>query len=86
MQSNLHGVIAGLDSLSGAPRPVRKGRDGRIPAGGVSGQYHGTEQRRNKSASEVHSIIRLVNSPLQKNDGTARPAHQQTKSVAGGIG
>ncbi|WP_374226934.1 hypothetical protein [Streptomyces sp. JJ38] len=55
-------------------------------ADGVSDQYHGAEQRWNKAASEVRSIVRLLKSTLEKNDGTAAQTLQRAKAAVDGVG
>ncbi|MFD5734661.1 pore-forming ESAT-6 family protein [Streptomyces sioyaensis] len=85
-QSNLQGVVARLESLISERDHQVKAAMADFQADGVSDQYHGAEQRWNKSANEVRSIIHLVKSTLEKNDGTAQSAVQRAKSAVDGIG
>ncbi|UGY93031.1 pore-forming ESAT-6 family protein [Streptomyces gobiensis] len=85
-QSNLQGVIAQLERVIAERDQQVKAAMADFQADGVSEQYHGAEQRWNKSASEVRSIINLLKSTLEKNDGTAQAALKRAKAAVDGIG
>ncbi|KIZ13368.1 pore-forming ESAT-6 family protein [Streptomyces natalensis] len=85
-QTNLQSVIARLESLIGERDRQVKAAMADFSADGVSEQYHGAEQRWNRSATEVRSIIHLLRSTLEKNDGTAHTALQRAKAAVDGIG
>lgn len=85
-QSNLHGVISRLESLINERDRQVKAVMSDFTADGVADQYHGAEQRWNRSASEVRSIIHMLKSTLEKNDGTAQNSVQQAKSAVDNIG
>ncbi|MFG2139293.1 pore-forming ESAT-6 family protein [Streptomyces sp. NPDC048650] len=85
-QTNLQSVIARLESLIGERDRQVKAAMADFTADGVSEQYHGAEQRWNRSASEVRSIIHLLRTTLEKNDSTAQTALQRAKAAVDGIG
>ena len=85
-QRILQSVIARLESLIGERDRQVKAAMADFTADGVSEQYHGAEQRWNRSASEVRSIIHLLRTTLEKNDGTAQTALQRAKAAVDGIG
>lgn len=85
-QTNLHGVISRLESLIGERDQQVKAAMADFQADGVSDQYHGAEQRWNRTANEVRSIIHLLKSTLEKNDGTAQSTTQRAKSAVDNIG
>ncbi|MET9293787.1 pore-forming ESAT-6 family protein [Streptomyces sp. NPDC003077] len=85
-QSNIQSVIARLESLIGERDRQVKAAMADFTADGVSEQYQAVEQRWNRSASEVRSIIHLLRSTLEKNDGTAQTTLQRAKAAVDGIG
>jgi hypothetical protein len=86
VQGNLGSVIAQLEGVIGERDRQVKAAMADFQADGVSEQYHGHEQRWNKSANEVRSIIHLLRSTMEKNDGTAHQTTQRAKSAVDSIG
>lgn len=85
-QSNLQSVIARLETVIGDRDRAVKAAMADFQADGVSDQYHEKEIRWNRAANEVRSIIHLVRSALEKNDGTAQQTLAQAKSAVDAIG
>lgn len=85
-QSNLHGVISRLETMIGERDRQVKAAMSDFTADGVSDQYHGAEQRWNRAAGEVRSIIHMLKTTLEKNDGTAQASVQHAKSAVDNIG
>ncbi|MEE1930959.1 pore-forming ESAT-6 family protein [Streptomyces sp. TRM 70351] len=86
VQTNLAGVIGQLEKVIGERDRQVKAAMADFQADGVSEQYHGAEQRWNRSADEVRGIITLLRSVLEKNDGTAAQTLQRAKAAVDGIG
>lgn len=85
-QGNLQSVIARLETLIGERDQQVKAAMADFQADGVSDQYHEKEIRWNRAAGEVRSIIQLVRSTLEKNDGTAQQTLSQAKAAVDSIG
>lgn len=86
VQGSLGGIIAQLEQVIGDRDRQVKAAMSDFQADGVSDQYHGLEQRWNRSADEVRSIIHLLRSTMDKNDGTAHQTMQRAKAAVDGIG
>jgi hypothetical protein len=84
-QGNLQGVMARLETLIGERDMQVKSAMADFQADGVSDQYHEKEIRWNRAANEVRSIISLVRSTLEKNDGTAQHTLAQAKTAVDNI-
>lgn len=86
-------VQGSLSSIVGQLERVLADRDGAVKAAmadfqadGVSDAYHDKELRWNTAAAEVRSIIQLVRSTLEQNDGTAQQTLSRAKAAVDGIG
>ncbi|MDK1472969.1 pore-forming ESAT-6 family protein [Streptomyces sp. 549] len=86
VQGSLQGIIGQLEQVIGDRDRQVKAAMADFQADGVSEQYHGAEQRWNRSANEVRAIIKLLRTTLEKNDGTAQQTLQRAKSAVDGIG
>jgi hypothetical protein len=84
-QGNLHTVIARLEALISQRDADVKQAMADFEADGVSDQYHGKELRWNAAAGEVRSIIGLVRTTLEQNDGTAQSTLSRAKSAVDAI-
>ncbi|WP_158711386.1 hypothetical protein [Streptomyces sp. NRRL S-1824] len=49
-------------------------------------EYHGKEMRWNRASQEVKSIIQLLKTTLEKNDGTAQHTITRAKAAVDNIG
>lgn len=85
-QTNLQGVITQLEQVISDRDSQVKTAMADFQADGVSDQYHGVEQRWNTAASEVRSIIGLLKTTLETNDGTAQTTLSRAKAAVDGIG
>ena len=85
-QANLAVVIARLESLISERDGQVKAAMADFQADGVSQEYQSKEQRWNSAAGEVRSIINLVRSTLEKNDGTAQQTLSRAKAAVDAIG
>lgn len=85
-QSNLAGVIAQLESVIGERDRQVKAAMADFQADGVSDEYHGVEQRWNRSAGEVQAIITLLRTTLETNDSTAQTTLSRARNAVQGIG
>ncbi|WP_051879458.1 pore-forming ESAT-6 family protein [Streptomyces sp. NRRL B-24720] len=72
---------------------ARAARDGQVKAAmadftadGVADEYHGKEMRWNRASQEVKSIIQLLKTTLEKNDGTAQHTITRAKAAVDNIG
>lgn len=86
VQGNLAVIIARLEQAIGDRDSQVKAAMADFQADGVSEQYHGVEQRWNRSAGEVREIIRMLRTTLENNDSTAQQTLQRAKSAVDGIG
>jgi hypothetical protein len=84
-QGNLHTVIARLEALINQRDADVKQAMSDFAADGVSDQYHGKELRWNTAAGEVRSIIGLVRTTLEQNDGTAQTTLSRAKGAVDAI-
>ncbi|MFJ9715092.1 pore-forming ESAT-6 family protein [Streptomyces sp. NPDC101213] len=86
-------VQGGLQGIVGQLERVLADRDGAVKAAmadfqadGVSEEYHGKELRWNRAANEVRSIIQLVRTTLEDNDGTAQSTMAKARAAVDNIG
>ncbi|OEV03419.1 pore-forming ESAT-6 family protein [Streptomyces oceani] len=86
VQGSLSGIIGRLEAVISERDRQVKAAMADFQADGVSDQYHGVEQRWNRSAGEVREIIRLLRRTLENNDGTAQQTLQRAKGAVDGIG
>ncbi|GHH37289.1 pore-forming ESAT-6 family protein [Streptomyces candidus] len=85
-QLNIQAVIGRLEQvISDRDRQVKAAMSD-FQADGVSDEYHGKELRWNRASNEVRSIIRLLKSTLEKNDGTAQQTLSRAKAAVDNIG
>jgi uncharacterized protein YukE len=85
-QSNIQSVIGRLEEVIGQRDRQVKAAMADFTADGVADEYHGKEQRWNKASQEVKSIIHLLKTTLEKNDGTAQSTLQRAKAAVDSIG
>ncbi|MDH6623414.1 hypothetical protein M2271_001201 [Streptomyces sp. LBL] len=85
-QSNIQVVIGRLEEvIANRDRQVKTAMAD-FTADGVADEYHGKEQRWTNASNEVKSIIGLLKSTLEKNDGTAQSTIQRAKAAVNNIG
>jgi hypothetical protein len=84
-QGNLHAVIARLEAVMGQRDADVKQAMADFMADGTSDLYHAKELRWNAAAGEVRSIIALVKTTLEQNDGTAQTTLSRAKSAVDAI-
>ncbi|MFG2193074.1 pore-forming ESAT-6 family protein [Streptomyces sp. NPDC048639] len=85
-QGNIQAVIARLEQvITDRDRQVKAAMTD-FQADGVSDAYHDKELRWNRASQEVRSIIQLLKTTLEKNDGTAQHTLSRAKSAVDGIG
>lgn len=85
-QSNLTAVISRLEAVIADRDQQVRAAMADFQADGVSDQYHAVEQRWNRAANEVRSIINLVKGTLETNDGTAQSTLSRARSAVESIG
>ncbi len=85
-QGNITNVIGQLESVLNTRDAQVKAAMADFTADGVSDEYHGKELQWKSAATEVRSIITLLKSVLNENDGTAQATLARAKSAVGGIG
>ncbi|MCX5340722.1 pore-forming ESAT-6 family protein [Streptomyces atratus] len=85
-QGNIQVVIAQLEEVIAARDAQVKAAMADFAADGVADEYHGKELRWNRSSQEVKSIIQLLKSTLEKNDGTAQHTITRAKAAVDNIG
>ncbi|WP_017591978.1 pore-forming ESAT-6 family protein [Nocardiopsis potens] len=73
-QSNIHGVMARLESIIGEHDTDVSNAMADFEATGVSEEYSAKELKWHNAGNEVREIIRLVRNTLESNDGTAQTA------------
>lgn len=71
-QTNLHAIIGRLETLIGQHQSDVRTALSDFEATGVSDEYHAKEVKWQNAANEVRTIIQLVKSTLEANDGTAQ--------------
>ncbi|MEW2434100.1 MULTISPECIES: pore-forming ESAT-6 family protein [Streptomyces] len=85
-QGNIQAVIARLEQVIAARDAQVKAAMSDFAADGVAEEYHGKEQRWNSASQEVRSIIQLLKTTLEKNDGTAHQTLARAKAAVDNIG
>lgn len=85
-QGNIQSVIARLEEVITARDAQVKAAMADFRADGVADEYHGKEQRWNRSSQEVKNIIQLLKTTLEKNDGTAQHTLSRAKAAVDNIG
>ncbi|MGW7022605.1 pore-forming ESAT-6 family protein [Streptomyces decoyicus] len=85
-QGNIQAVIARLEQVIAARDAQVKAAMSDFAADGVAEEYHGKEQRWNRASQEVRSIIQLLKTTLEKNDGTAHQTLARAKAAVDNIG
>ncbi|MGY4968309.1 pore-forming ESAT-6 family protein [Streptomyces nigrescens] len=85
-QGNIQAVIARLEQVMAARDAQVKAAMSDFAADGVAEEYHGKEMRWNSASQEVKSIIQLLKTTLEKNDGTAHQTLARAKAAVDNIG
>ena len=85
-QGNIQSVIGRLEEVIAARDRQVKAAMADFTADGVADEYHGKELRWNRASTEVKSIIQLLKTTLEKNDGTAQHTVAKAKSAVDNIG
>jgi len=85
-QGNIQSVIARLEQVITARDGQVKAAMADFTADGVADEYHGKELRWNRASQEVKSIIQLLKTTLEKNDGTAQHTLSRAKAAVDNIG
>ncbi|GAO12005.1 hypothetical protein CP981_06505 [Streptomyces platensis] len=85
-QGNIQAVIARLEQVIAARDAQVKAAMSDFAADGVAEEYHGKEMRWNSASQEVRSIIQLLKTTLEKNDGTAHQTLARAKAAVDNIG
>ncbi|MCX4629015.1 pore-forming ESAT-6 family protein [Streptomyces sp. NBC_01443] len=85
-QGNIKVVIDQLEQVITARDAQVAAAMTNFEADGVSDEYHGKELRWKSASDEVKNIIRLLQSTMDKNDGTARQTLSRAKTAVNNIG
>ncbi|WP_030160098.1 pore-forming ESAT-6 family protein [Streptomyces sp. NRRL S-244] len=85
-QGNIKVVIDQLEQVIAARDAQVAAAMTNFEADGVSDEYHGKELRWKNASEEVKNIIRLLQSTMDKNDGTARQTLSRAKTAVNNIG
>ncbi|GCD35981.1 MULTISPECIES: pore-forming ESAT-6 family protein [Streptomyces] len=85
-QGNIQAVIARLEQVITERDAQVKAAMADFTADGVADEYHGKELRWNRASQEVRSIIQLLRTTLEKNDGTAHQTLARAKAAVDNIG
>ena len=85
-QGNIQAVIGRLEEVIAARDRQVKAAMSDFAADGVADEYHGKELRWNRASTEVKSIIQLLKTTLEKNDGTAQSTISKAKAAVDNIG
>ncbi|MFH8407913.1 pore-forming ESAT-6 family protein [Streptomyces sp. NPDC018019] len=85
-QGNIQAVIARLEQVIAERDAQVKAAMADFTADGVADEYHGKEMRWNRASQEVRSIIQLLKSTLEQNDGTAHQTLARAKAAVDNIG
>ncbi|MEU5542546.1 pore-forming ESAT-6 family protein [Streptomyces sioyaensis] len=85
-QGNIQAVIARLEQVIAARDAQVKAAMSDFAADGVAEEYHGKELRWSRASQEVKSIIQLLKTTLEKNDGTAHQTLARAKTAVDNIG
>ncbi|WP_217251616.1 pore-forming ESAT-6 family protein [Streptomyces sp. AC602_WCS936] len=86
VQGGLQGIVGQLERVLTDRDKAVKAAMADFQADGVSDEYHGKEVRWNRAADEVRSIIQLVRTTLEDNDGTAQSTLARAKAAVDNIG
>lgn len=86
VQDNFNAVASQLETLIDQRDSGVKAAMADYQADGVSDDYVGKEQRWNRVAGEVRTIIRTLRSSLEKNDSTAQDTLSKAKAAVDAIG
>lgn len=86
VQGGLQGIVGQLERVLADRDKAVKAAMSDFQADGVSEEYHGKELRWNRAANEVRSIIQLVRTTLQDNDGTAQSTMAKARAAVDNIG
>ncbi|MFG2380480.1 pore-forming ESAT-6 family protein [Streptomyces avermitilis] len=85
-QGNIQAVIGRLEEVIAARDRQVTAAMSDFAADGVADEYHGKELRWNRASTEVKSIIQLLKTTLEKNDGTAQSTISKAKAAVDNIG
>lgn len=86
VQGGLQGIVGQLERVLADRDKAVKAAMADFQADGVSDEYHGKEVRWNRAANEVRSIIQLVRTTLEDNDGTAQATMAKARAAVDNIG
>ncbi|MET4657217.1 pore-forming ESAT-6 family protein [Streptomyces fungicidicus] len=86
VQGGLQGIVGQLERVLADRDKAVKAAMADFQADGVSEEYHGKEMRWNRAADEVRSIIKLVRTTLEDNDGTAQSTMSKARAAVDNIG
>ncbi|MFE6591273.1 pore-forming ESAT-6 family protein [Streptomyces sp. BB1-1-1] len=86
VQGGLQGIVGQLERVLTDRDKAVKAAMADFQADGVSDEYHGKEVRWNRAADEVRSIIQLVRTTLEDNDGTAQSTLAKAQAAVDNIG
>ncbi|GAB2446133.1 pore-forming ESAT-6 family protein [Streptomyces incanus] len=86
VQGGLQGIVGQLERVLADRDKAVKAAMADFQADGVSEEYHGKEVRWNRAADEVRSIIQLVRTTLEDNDGTAQATMAKARAAVDNIG
>ncbi|WP_406469703.1 pore-forming ESAT-6 family protein [Streptomyces hirsutus] len=86
VQGGLQGIVGQLERVLADRDKAVKAAMADFQADGVSEEYHGKELRWNRAADEVRSIIQLVRTTLEENDGTAQATMAKARAAVDNIG
>ncbi|MER6750558.1 pore-forming ESAT-6 family protein [Streptomyces fungicidicus] len=86
VQGGLQGIVGQLERVLADRDKAVKAAMADFQADGVSEEYHGKEVRWNRAADEVRSIIKLVRTTLEDNDGTAQSTMSKARAAVDNIG
>ncbi|MFI5566475.1 pore-forming ESAT-6 family protein [Streptomyces sp. NPDC051740] len=86
VQGGLQGIVGQLERVLADRDRAVKAAMADFQADGVSEEYHGKELRWNRAADEVRSIIQLVRTTLEENDGTAQSTMARARAAVDNIG
>ncbi|MCF4138424.1 MULTISPECIES: pore-forming ESAT-6 family protein [unclassified Streptomyces] len=86
VQGGLQGIVGQLERVLADRDSAVKAAMADFQADGVSEEYHGKELRWNRAANEVRSIIQLVRTTLEDNDGTAQSTMAKARAAVDNIG
>ncbi|MDT0399703.1 MULTISPECIES: pore-forming ESAT-6 family protein [Streptomyces] len=86
VQGGLQGIVGQLERVLADRDKAVKAAMADFQADGVSEEYHGKELRWNRAADEVRSIIQLVRTTLEDNDGTAQSTMAKARAAVDNIG